>query len=231
MQIPFHHKVYRKLVYTFHLWDSFPVAEHLTKEERNVLDLNIMKEIDGWLTTKEAIALFRIAKRLKRKCTIVEIGTWKGKSTFVLAKGLGSKGEIICIDPFDATAPFDKASEKTYKSKTSKTSLFLQFKRKMVKLKVWNKITPFKGYSSEYNSKRAIDFLFIDGDHSKKGCMFDFAKFSPLIKKGGFIGFHDYNENRKKFGVTQTVDLCVADNNEYKYVGLYDSLWVAQKVS
>lgn len=40
-------------------------------------------------------------------------------------------------------------------------------------------------------SGRPVDFLFIDGDHSYKGVKSDHAVFSPLVKPGGVIAFHD----------------------------------------
>jgi len=36
-----------------------------------------------------------------------------------------------------------------------------------------------------------IDVLFIDGDHSFKGVKGDFEMFSPLVRPGGVIAFHD----------------------------------------
>lgn len=38
---------------------------------------------------------------------------------------------------------------------------------------------------------RTIDFLFIDGDHSYEGVSQDYQMFSPLVSRGGIIGFHD----------------------------------------
>ena len=38
---------------------------------------------------------------------------------------------------------------------------------------------------------RQIDFLFLDGDHTYEGIRQDFEMYSPLVKKGGIIGFHD----------------------------------------
>ena len=42
-----------------------------------------------------------------------------------------------------------------------------------------------------------LDYLFIDGDHSYKGVKKDFDVYSPLVKKGGHIVFHDiaYHKN------------------------------------
>lgn len=36
-----------------------------------------------------------------------------------------------------------------------------------------------------------IDLLFIDGDHSGLGIAADFAMYSPLVRPGGVIAFHD----------------------------------------
>jgi predicted O-methyltransferase YrrM len=37
----------------------------------------------------------------------------------------------------------------------------------------------------------AVDFLFIDGDHSYEGVKQDFENYSPLVRAGGLIAFHD----------------------------------------
>jgi predicted O-methyltransferase YrrM len=36
-----------------------------------------------------------------------------------------------------------------------------------------------------------LDFLFIDGDHSYSGVRRDFELYSPLVRPGGLIAFHD----------------------------------------
>jgi len=41
---------------------------------------------------------------------------------------------------------------------------------------------------------KMIDFLFIDGDHSYEGVKMDFEMYSPLVRKGGIIAFHDIVE-------------------------------------
>lgn len=40
-------------------------------------------------------------------------------------------------------------------------------------------------------SNKPIDFLFIDGDHTYEGAKQDFENYGPLVKKGGWIAFHD----------------------------------------
>lgn len=38
---------------------------------------------------------------------------------------------------------------------------------------------------------REIDYLFIDGDHTYEGVKQDFDMYSPFVRKGGLIAFHD----------------------------------------
>jgi predicted O-methyltransferase YrrM len=42
---------------------------------------------------------------------------------------------------------------------------------------------------------RQLDILFIDGDHTYEGCRQDFEMYSPLVKPGGVIVFHDILEH------------------------------------
>jgi cephalosporin hydroxylase len=38
---------------------------------------------------------------------------------------------------------------------------------------------------------RPVDFMFIDGDHSYDGVKRDFEMYSPLVRPGGLVAFHD----------------------------------------
>lgn len=50
---------------------------------------------------------------------------------------------------------------------------------------------------------KEIDLLFIDGDHAYETVKTDFEMYSPLVKEGGLIGFHDIKncEEYRKTGV------------------------------
>jgi len=40
-----------------------------------------------------------------------------------------------------------------------------------------------------------LDFLFIDGDHSESGVRQDWEMYSPLVKPGGLVAFHDIKDS------------------------------------
>jgi predicted O-methyltransferase YrrM len=43
---------------------------------------------------------------------------------------------------------------------------------------------------------RPVDFLFIDGDHTYEGARRDFELYSPFVKPGGIVAFHDVIKHR-----------------------------------
>ena len=197
------------------------------KELDPLKEILAFHQIDGWLSEEEAIALYKTANSLKRNAKIIEIGSWKGKSTYCLTKGLKS-GIVYAIDPFDASG--DVESEKTYRSKLNNKTLFEEFNEKMTELGVINKIQVRKGYSFDFISDfsdESIDFLFIDGDHSIEGTKFDFENYFPKLKKGGFLAFHDYKEIRD-IGPTWVVNNCLL--GKVKFKSLNDSLWLGVKL-
>jgi predicted O-methyltransferase YrrM len=50
----------------------------------------------------------------------------------------------------------------------------------------------------------SLDFVFIDADHSYESVKEDIAHWAPKVRKGGWIGGHDYNKNWP--GVIRAVD-------------------------
>ena len=47
------------------------------------------------------------------------------------------------------------------------------------------------GMSTGYFIGRPVDLLFLDGDHSAEGVRDDFERYSPLVRSGGYVAFHD----------------------------------------
>lgn len=47
---------------------------------------------------------------------------------------------------------------------------------------------------------RSVDFLFIDGDHRYEAIKSDFNMYSPLVRRGGVVAFHDIGKNEEGGG-------------------------------
>jgi len=137
------------------------------------------------LTDVEKITLYRIARKIRRKATIVEIGSYLGASSCFLATGL-KNGCIYCIDTWQNDA-MTEGQKDTYSAFMENTKDFA------------DKIIPIRGWSYDVidriNEKLGtdkIDILFIDGDHSYDGVKKDWDLYSPLLGKKSVVIFHDY---------------------------------------
>ena len=193
--------------------------------------LRMVKEyqsIDGWLSPREATTLFLLARITRANATVVEIGSWKGKSTYCLAKGLGGTGRLIAIDPFDASGEVGSVEE--YKTKSGKKDLCSQFEENLSIRGVLNVVETWKRYSKDFVGEvPEIDVLFIDGDHSIEGCKFDYKNYAPHVKSGGLIAFHDYRPSREGLGPTWVVENLLTSSDQIRFIGCFDSLWVGQR--
>jgi predicted O-methyltransferase YrrM len=199
--------------------------------KRILRKIDSFRKIDGWLSDQEALGLYQAARSLRHGATIVEIGSWQGKSTYCLAMGLRS-GTLHAIDPFNADSGEDTDSEEAYKEKKGNRDLLAQFKQNMQERNVLNKIVVRQGYSQQFHQAfDAIDLLFIDGDHSINGCSLDFELYAPKVPVGGLIAFHDYYADRPELGPTYVIKNSVLPAPHFRFYQQYDSLWIAQKIA
>lgn len=58
------------------------------------------------------------------------------------------------------------------------------------------KLTTLESTKQIFNNQE-IDFLFIDGDHSYAGVKKDYEMYSPLVRSGGIVAFHDIGKNEE----------------------------------
>lgn len=189
------------------------------------------EKIAGFLTPLEAVALFNYASALPLGATICEIGSYKGKSTVCLGRGLAISGgkKLIAIDPFDASG--DPESAMCYTEGRGDIPLLDQFLKNVENMGVRNIIEIKKGKSKEFAEEiPSLDLLFIDGDHSIGGCLEDYELYSTKVKAGGYLLFHDYDPNRKDLGPTHVIETKVYPSLEWAFVEKYGTLWVGKRV-
>lgn len=187
------------------------------------------KDIDGFLAPIEAVGLCEYASKLGPDSTVVEIGSWKGKSTYCLAAGLKS-GKVYAIDPFDASG--EESSAGLYDTLKGEQPLLEQFKENMRNCGVLDKVQPMPGPSSKFVGEiKAVDLLFIDGDHSVEGCKYDYDHFEPDLKVGGYLLFHDYHPERKDLGPTWVIENQVIPSGRYEFCERMAALWIGRKIA
>ena len=146
----------------------------MSEFERRVKPL--IADVPGWLTDEEGEALYDLARACTGKGVIVEIGSWKGKSTICL--GLGSRGgaslPIYAVDPH---ADYRFGDFKTNTERAGITDL----------------VRPIASLSQPAadHFDEPIELLFVDGSHEYDLVLEDFEKWVPKVVDGGWVVFHD----------------------------------------
>lgn len=148
----------------------------------------LIDSVEGWLAEGQEHWLFESAYSLPDGATIVEIGSFKGRSTCCLAFGCrGTKKCVFAVDTFDGNdCDFpERAFLKEFSSNVGRCGLSPY-------------VEPVVGVSREIarSWNKPINLLFIDGSHRYEDVVADFAGFFPHLVPGGILAFHDVDENK-----------------------------------
>jgi len=131
-----------------------------------------------WQIMEEIKNLLLILDKVKLK-VVLEIGTARGGTLFLFSNIAHEEATLILVD---------------LSQTIEKRILFRYIKKEKQKIYLIqgdsHKIETFRKIE-EILKGRKVDFLFIDGDHSYEGVKKDFEMYSPLVRKGGIIAFHD----------------------------------------
>ena len=136
----------------------------------------LLADIPGWLTDEEGEALYELARACRGEAVIVEIGSWKGKSTVCL--GLGSRaGASVPVYAIDPHADYR----------------FGDFKANVERAGIADLVRPVASLSQSAadDFDKPIELLFVDGSHQYDLVLEDFEKWVPKVVEGGWVAFHD----------------------------------------
>lgn len=143
--------------------------------------------IEGYLNAAEMEKLFDLG--MNKDC--LEIGSYKGLSSFCLALGANS---LKCVDTFA------DGNERSIKERFEIYSEFKQNLRRFAHVSV------YMGFSEEAakNEICKYDLIFIDAGHEYAEVKSDYTLWWPHLRVGGMMVFHDYGSDYH--GVKQFVD-------------------------
>lgn len=167
-------------------------AENLDKQE----------DIDGWMSKTELRLLGDFASQSK---DVVEIGSWKGRSTKALLNSC--KGKVYAIDNWQGSV-----------NQLTAIGAFLKdvYKEFMDNVGSYPNLVVLRGDSvdiaNRFNGDK-VDMIFIDAGHSYEECKSDIEAWLPKCNK--FICGHDY----QFAGVKKAV------NEKFSNINVTDTIW------
>ncbi len=169
------------------------------------------------------VVTYNFAKNCEGNGVIVEIGSWKGKSTIWLGWGSknGNNVKIYAIDPHTGSSEHQKEGEKI--------ETFEEFKKNIKNAKLDDIVIPLVKTSEEAakNFNKPVEFIFIDGAHEYEFVKLDFDLWFPKVVNGGIMAFHDTINWE---GPKKVVADCVYKSKHFKNINFVDSITFAQKV-
>jgi len=181
--------------------------------------------IGGWLTYREGSFLYDLAKGLSERCCVVEIGSWKGRSTSCLGLGAkhGNHCKIYAVDPHTGSSEHKRMFGPGIDT-------YQEFLDNIEKNGVGDYIEPIRetseGFAKRFNKK--INAIFIDGEHKYGFAKKDYTRWFPKVRNGGVIMFHDAWLHQ--LGVFFFTSFLLLSSTQLKSPRLIDTCLVVEKI-
>jgi predicted O-methyltransferase YrrM len=176
-------------------------ASRVTELDRNVLlerlrDLGpLIDPIQGWLDPNAGGVLYQLARLRAPVPTVVELGSWKGRSTAWLGMGLLDRGEgrVVAVDTWAGTS--NEPGHAAMLANYAQDQLFDEFRANMARLGLERRVEPWRMTTLEaarrWSMGDPIGVLHIDAAHDYDSVRQDFEFWSPFVAKGGFVVLDD----------------------------------------
>ena len=208
---------------------SYSPYSKIELKSKKIIDLEelagISKSIPGMISPKAGQFLYTMCYMQQLKGDVVEIGSWQGRSTSFLARAVSNSqnGDFYAIDHFQGNV----GTEKFYVvGENDLSDLEKNFLSNMDRIGLSNSVRllnmPNELAEQELGDIN-IRFLFIDGDHTKKGVEKDIELFFPKLMPGSIVVFDDFSKSRS--GLVEAVDTLIAER-EFSRIMSYSNTLV-----
>ena len=173
------------------------------------------------MTDAQAGRLWDAAAALSAPATIVEIGSFRGRSTIVLASAARPGIAVVAIDPH---AGNDRGPQELSGYEDAAQADHEVFLANLARAGVADRVRHVRSFSSEARSsvEGAVDLVYIDGAHRYGPALDDIRSWGARVRPGGTMLIHD---SFSSVGVTLAIlRSLLLDGDRFSYVGRAGSL-------
>jgi predicted O-methyltransferase YrrM len=175
--------------------------------------------VEGWLSDAQGRVLFEAAAATTGRGAIVEIGSWKGRSTTWLASGARLAGRrVYAVDPH------------LHSHEDPGAATVDEFLGNLARNGLADLVDPLIMTSEEAAARitEPVELLFIDGDHSYEAVRSDADLWLPRLIEGGTVMFHD-TATAAYSGPRRVVRQMVCRNPRFHRIARVGSMVIAQR--
>ncbi|HUP84191.1 MAG TPA: class I SAM-dependent methyltransferase [Acidimicrobiales bacterium] len=182
--------------------------------------LGAVASVEGWMTDAQARRLWDASSALRPPATIVEIGSFQGRSTIVLATAAAPGVEVVAIDPH---AGNDRGPQELEGFADAARGDHDAFVANLEAAGVRHRVRHLRAFSSDALADVAgeIDVLYIDGAHRYRPALEDIRRWGERVRDGGTLLVHD---SFSSVGVTLAILSSLLLDGRFTYVGRSASL-------
>lgn len=171
-----------------------------------IMRFDHLEVLEGLIWRSEGARLAHLASLVPSDQVIVELGSYKGKSTAFLASGAkaGDGAKVHAVDLWDLGG---QGSPGTAKWGFDRSETFAAFESQLRSAKVWSQVVAHRGDTVQVGrdwTGPPVGLLFVDGWHTAAQIGAEVDAWAPHLVPGGTIAFHDYGDSR--YEVTRFVD-------------------------
>ena len=140
--------------------------------------------VEGWLSKSEAKVLYKLSKGELPEGDIIEIGSYKGRSTIFLASDLPENRKVIAIDTHRGSDEHRKAGP---------VNTLPDFRQTLKRFNIEDNVDVVVSDSIEAGSKYSgsAAMIFIDGSHRYEDVKRDTEVWKDHLADNGYILLHD----------------------------------------
>jgi predicted O-methyltransferase YrrM len=176
--------------------------------------------VEGWLSSDQIARLYHAAARTRGGDQIVEIGSFRGRSTIVLASAAPDGVAVIAIDPHAGT---DRGPQEFSGFEAEARSDHEIFSANLAQASVADRVRHVREFSDHAHAEvdGSVAVLFIDGAHRFRLARSDIRDWGARVADGGTMLIHD---SFSSVGVTLAILRELAAGRRFRYVGRSRSL-------
>ena len=182
--------------------------------------LALAAHADGWMTDDQGRLLHAAAARCRPGGRIVEIGSFRGRSTIVLAASAPEGVEVVAIDPHAGNDRGPGQIEGYADEAATDRELF---HANLARAGVADRVRHVPLFSDAAHGEVAdpIDVLYVDGAHRYAPARADLRDWGHRVADGGTLLVHDAFSS---IGVTLAILRELVPGRRFRYVGRSRSL-------